>query len=191
MIDYKANSIIPKDDLSLPYIWVSLHLNAQIEQDTLANPRLSRETARMSGEITYLLQALQNVPAQNWWNICEASGWTVYGAVGLSWCDGATSELFWRAWALTKFPLAPGQATERPCHFINPDILPKSTRLTDIVTDCANVSDPICVSIAALRETLIVDISQAQIDQAEPQVRAFLNARMDTTPEPQKDWHNA
>jgi hypothetical protein len=179
MIDYSKGSLKPKDDLTLPYIWVSLHLNAQMEQETLANPRLSRETARMSGEIEYLLDALREVEFQKWWDVCEASGWTVYGAVGLSWCKGASAHDFWRAWTAAEYPLVPGASTERPCHFINPEILPQTTKLTQLIADCGNVCEPICVCIAAMKDTLVIDVNDAQVAQAEPTLRAFLNSRHD------------
>lgn len=182
MIDYAKGSLTPKDDLTLPYIWVSLHLNARMEQDTLSNPRLARETTRMADEIRYLLKALDTVPVQNWWDLCEASGWTVYGAVGLSWCKGATAAQFWRAWDLVKYPLEPGDAAERPCTFINPAFLPDTPVLTGIVEACGNACTPICVSIAALREPLLIDVSVVQIDQAEPPLRVFLRSRLQSQP---------
>lgn len=177
-IDYSAGSFLPKDDLTLPYIWVSLHLNAQMEHDTQNNPKLSRETARMTSQIVYLLEALKEVPAQNWWAICEASGWTVYGAVGLSWCQNTTPELFWRAWSMAGYPLKPGAISERPCRLINSEVLPQSATLTEITAECANQCEPICVCIAALEGELVIDISEAQVLDVGAPLRAFLASRL-------------
>lgn len=187
MADYSKGALIPRDDLTLPYIWVSLHLNAKMERDTLSNPRLSRETARMSGQIMYLLEALQDVPAQRWWDLCEASGWTVYGAVGLSWCNGATPDLLWRAWHQLDAPLIVGEDAERPCYFLNPALLPQSSVLSQIVAACGNVALPICVSIAALKDPLLVDVKTADINASDPLLKHFIKDRLArlvaTTPE--------
>ncbi len=179
-IDYSLGSLKPKDDLTLPYIWTSLHLNAQMEQETLANPRLSRETARRAGEMAYVLAALRDVPVQRWFQLCDAAGWTVFGAVALSWCDGATADHLWHAWDLTGYDLRPEDAAERPCTFINPEILPASTALSEIVTACDNLSLRICVCISAMAAPLDIDIDHDQIEAAEPTVRDVIKSRIRT-----------
>jgi len=182
-IEYLQGSLVPKDDLTLPYIWVSLHLNAQMEQETLNNPRLSRETARMANEISYLLQALQQVPMQKWFNLCIASGITVYGAVALSWCQDARIEQVWDAWEASGFPLKPLPEYERPASFINPALLPETNSLSQIIAFCPDKTLPICAMIAALKEPLDFDLPVGQLEMANPQLASFLKSRMEQKPD--------
>ena len=182
-IDYTKGSSIPKDDLTLPYIWVSLHLNAQMEQETLKNPRLSHETARMANEITYLLSSMKEIPAKKWWRLCDASGWTVYGAVALSWCIDAEMSQVWNGWEASGFPLKPLPGYERPAHFINPELLPKTNNLSEIINYCPDRTLPICAMIAALKEPLEFDLSMETLKTANPQIAPFLKSRMEQKPE--------
>ena len=177
-IDYVQGSLIPKDDLTLPYIWVSLHLNAQMEQETLANPRLSRETVRMENEISYLLEALKKVAMQKWWGLCDASGWTVYGAIALSWCQDAEISQVWDGWEASGFLLKPLPENERPAHFINPALLPQTSSLSEIVNFCPDKSLPICATIAALKSPLEFDLPAENLKAATPQLASFLKSRM-------------
>ena len=187
MPEYLQGSLVPEDDLTLPYIWVSLHLNAQMEQETLSNPRLSQETARMANEISYLLEALQEVPMQKWWNLCSASGMTVYGTVALSWCKDARIEQVWDGWEASGFPLKPLPEFERPARFINPDLLPKTSSLAQIIAVSPDKTLPICAMIAALKEPLVFDLPADYLKNANPQIASFLKSRMeqktDRTPE--------
>lgn len=178
-IDYTKGSLVPKDDLTLPYIWVALHLNAQMEQETRNNPRLSRETVRMADEILYLLDALKGISVQKWWNLCKASGWTVYGAVALSWCKGAQISQVWEGWMASNFLLLPLPKSERPAHFINPALLPATNSLAEIIAFCPNESLPICVMISALKEPLDFDLPAEQLKNTNPQIASFLKSRME------------
>ena len=178
-IEYLQGSLIPKDDLTLPFVWVSLHLNAKMEQETLNNPRLSRETARMANEITYLLESLKEVPVQKWWDLCNASGWTVYGAVALSWCKDAQIEQVWDGWKASGFLLKPLPEFERPAQFLNPAQLPETNSLSEIINACPNKSLPICAMIAALKTPLEFDLPPDQLKSANPQIASFLKSRME------------
>ncbi|MFT6604983.1 MAG: hypothetical protein ACJA2X_000159 [Halocynthiibacter sp.] len=176
--DYLQGSFIPKDDLTLPYAWASLHMNAQMELSTKNNPKLSNETARMSGQITYILEALKDVPMQTWANICAASGMTVYGAVAVSWCKDAEIGQVWEGWRASGFPLKPLPEFERPARFINAGLLPETNSLAAIIAAADSKTLPICAMIAAMGGPLDFDISEDMLRNAPPQVASFLKSRM-------------
>lgn len=172
--DYLAGSYQLEDGVTLPYLWTSLHLNAQMEQECQQNDGLAREARRFEGEIGRLLRLLQDVSTQNWWELCTASGWTVYGAVGLSWCHGTQLDIVWSGWDAVRYDLRPGRVTERPCQFMNRDVLPASRRLGDIIAACDHRSLPSRVCLSALREEVIVDPDGERIAAGDRRLAEFV-----------------
>ncbi|MDD7971400.1 hypothetical protein [Roseinatronobacter alkalisoli] len=87
---YEQGAVCLNNGMTLPYVWVSLHLNARLEIQLLSEPRVSRERDRFAQEIVTLLKGFETVEAEHWIRFCTAAGQTTYGAVAQSWCKGAT-----------------------------------------------------------------------------------------------------
>ncbi|WP_213549456.1 hypothetical protein [Vannielia litorea] len=162
---YEDGSLRVGRDLTLPYIWTSLHINAEMEQETRSDPRYQRETARFEREIQGLLSALAEVDTRRWYTLCEAAGWTVYGAVGLSWCKGADARAFWHAWELSGYQPEPEEASARPCTFINSDFLSNATRLSQLLEEQDGFDLAICVNLASRNSPIVNDLSPDEVDR--------------------------
>lgn len=181
MIDFSEGARLVGNGLSLPYIWTSLHLNAQMEQDILTSERLTRETARVEREIRSLLTFLGEVSTSRWWSMSEAAGWTIYSVIGLSWCKDANADDFWAAWDAVPYDLVPEASIERPMAFVNRKIMPQTRVLTEMVKACGGNGRRVSFAIAALQEPLVIDLTDEQIEFAEPEVlRAFIRSRLGT-----------
>ena len=119
-------------------------------------------------------------------NIFAELGWTSYGAVALSWCEGARLEDVWSGWLTSGFPLKPLPEYERPARFLNPALVPQMVRLCEIVTwvnaqrypDAPTYDLAIAAMIAGLKAPLVFDMAPEMMGAARPQVAAFLKSRM-------------
>jgi hypothetical protein len=184
-IDYTQGAFFPDDGLTLPYIWISLHLNAQMEQDILADARMSQETSRLAEEITFLLHTLKAVPASTWSDLCDASGWTVYGAIGLSWCMDATPEQFWSAWDRSGFAVSPAAPRLRPLDFIKPGLLPDIRRLSALFSESLGDLKHARVHLAMQRTVIEIDVDPAMLFAPGDVALDLLSTRVDLLSEEQ------
>ena len=134
-----------------------------------------------SAIMTYqgICRDLQKIDVSKWLNIGIGAGWTVYGAVALSWCKDARIEHVREGWEVSGFPLKPLPEFERPARFINPELLPKTSSLAAIINFCPNETLPICAMIAALKEPLVFDLPTEHLKNANPQLASFLKSRME------------
>lgn len=177
---YEDGALPAGNGMTLPYLWVSLHLNARMVQDLLDKPRFERETVRFERETKEMLAALSDVDADRWLTFCNASGMTAFGIVGLSWCRDVTSDMFWSAWDATTYDLQPNDESERPFKYINPQVLPKAKRVTEIVAFCGNDARRTCLVFAAMVDPVEIDLTKSQVMQTQPDIlRAFLLARQE------------
>ncbi len=181
------------NDMSLPYIWASLHLNGDLTKEFENNEQLTIEFERTLSQIVFLLESVKELDNKVWHTLCTGAGMTVYGAVALSWCKDAQLEQVWEGWEASGFPLLPKPEYERPARFINKELLPKSNSLKDITQSADNKSLPIAAMIVALEdEPLKFDLPESQIKGASPQVAAFLKkkaeAQGDVAPELIAHW---
>ena len=123
--------------------------------------------------------ALKQVDAQRWNKLCDASGWTAYGAVALSWCQGATLPQVFDGWRASGFPLKPLPEYERPARFINPALLPRTRKLSELATAAEPDILALCAMIAHSPEPLEFDVSHPSLrGSPNPQIVAFLKSRM-------------
>ncbi|WP_147112940.1 hypothetical protein [Tateyamaria sp. syn59] len=149
---YEEGALVVGTEMTLPYLWTSLHLNARMEQQLADKPQFAREGKRFSREIEALLKALQDVEAERWLALCRASGMTIFGVIGLSWCSGATREMLWSAWDACPYDIQPQPGSERPLHFLHPAFKPNFARLSEIIAACGNDDRHACFAIAALAD---------------------------------------
>ena len=166
------------DGLTPIDIWQGLHANAHAWIDSPYGVSQEQDRILIDGTDISVLRALSVYPVKKWIALCEAVGWTAYGAVGLSWCEGAELPQIWEAWEASGSALKPLPEYERPARFINPALLPRTRKITDII----NLTKPNKLAfgalVAASSEPLIFDLSAAVLVQAEPQLAAFLKSRM-------------
>ena len=129
---------------------------------------------------------LSKLSAANWSSLCSAAGWTVYGAVALSWCKDAKLEDVWAGWLTSGFPLKPLPEHERPARFLNPALLPEVKTAEGInqwvldqgYADAETYRLATCAVIAALNEPLEFHLPPEKYANAAPQVAAFLKSRL-------------
>lgn len=157
-------------------IWDRLH-SFFYELETSHKGPLPEER-RISSNINTLTDSMRAVPASDWTQFCLSLGWTVYGAVALSWCKDAELAKVWEGWEASGFPLKPLPEYERPARFVNPALMPKTRSLKGIVDEMGNSSLAICAAIASSPEPLEFDLDSSMIKSAKPQLAAFLKSRM-------------
>jgi len=183
----KTGAVYLKDGITLPEIWVIIHNNAAILEGKSNSSHASKDRLSVDKNDLGILKKLGECSFSFWHSLCIASGWTVYGAVALSWCKDARIEQVWDAWEASGFPLKPLPEYERPATFINPALLPNTNSLSQIIAFCPDKTLPICAMIAALKEPLDFDLPVGQLEMANPQLASFLKSRMvqnpDRTPE--------
>lgn len=169
--------VIPlNDDLTLPYIWSAIHLSAKMASQFSDDKNYGGEVARMKESDLFLLEALREVPSETWARLCNASGWTLYGAIALSWCEDASLQLVGQCIEASGVPITPGAAFDRASSLLNPDLRPDTGSLTKIMEITGNDATAFCVGIAVAKHPLIQDLSEQLRGQAPPEVQTFLTA---------------
>lgn len=177
------NAVVLSNELSLPELWYKLHEDAFIWPNLPISNIRKKDREKLNKTTLKLLGVLGEVLAERWFNLCIASGITVYGAVALSWCQDAPIEKVWDAWEASGFPLKSLPEYERPATFINPALLPNTNSLSQIIAFCPDKTLPICAMIAALKEPLDFDLPVGQLEMANPQLASFLKSRMEQNPD--------
>lgn len=197
-IDLFQPVTILSEELTPVDLWQGLNGNAKAWQELIFNPENTEVCARIDGSDRQFISYLQNFPASRWLMMCHGTGWTVYGAVALSWCAGAKLEDVWSGWEASDFPLRPEPASERPARFLNPALLPavvtgsnpeQNTAVTAgattprslrALTEAAeNRPLPLCAMIAANDLPIIFDLPADMLSKASPQIASFLKSRME------------
>ena len=175
------------DDQSFIDIWQLIHSNANAWNNISDSKTLISDRSTIDENISSFYPVVEQIPSIKWLSFCTAAGMTVYGAVALSWCKDAKIEQVWDGWEASGFPLKPLPEFERPARFINPDLLPKTSSLAQIIAFSPDKTLPICAMIAALKEPLVFDLPADHLKNANPQIASFLKSRMeqktDRTPE--------
>lgn len=175
------------DGLTLADLWQGLHGGARAWSSVERNSHHTQNRLLIDGADVNLLQSLSACPAARWSAFCEAAGWTIYGAIALSWCADAELADVWSGWEASGFPLRPEPAHERPARLLNSALLPDTLSLRDLTEAAGNQTLPLCAMIAAKQVPLIYDLPDSMIARAGPQLAAFLKANMarmsDPTPQ--------
>lgn len=135
--------------------------------------------AEVFDALTYeFLNDLKTVDAQVWRALCLGVGLTVYGAVALSWCKGATLTDVWEDWTASEYAFAPGLYAERPAHFINPSLLPRETSLQKMAQVSGTSQLQLCAMIAASEGPVAFDLPLESLKAAPPNIAGFLQDRL-------------
>jgi len=165
-------------DVPVIDLWQRLHLNAIAWENILNAPSLEPEKHNLDLSTASYLNSLSELSHDIWHSLCTAAGMTVYGAIALSWCQDAEISQVWDDWEASGFLLKPLPESERPARFINPDLLPQTSSLNEIINFCPDKSLPICATIAALKSPLEFDLPVENLKTANPQLASFLKSRM-------------
>lgn len=167
-----AENITPVD------VWQGLHLNATAWREIPDDHGQDAQRRLIDESDLSVLSVMSNYPAGHWSRLCDATGWTVYGAVALSWCSGAELSDVWDGWLASGFPLMPLPASERPARLINPALRPSSRNISTLIQASTPNTLGLCALIAALDEPLVIDMAAKQFANAPPQVASFLKSRL-------------
>ncbi|MCU0801749.1 MAG: hypothetical protein MUD11_08230 [Rhodobacteraceae bacterium] len=181
--DVYAGAVRAKsEDLTLPYIWVSLHISADVHAKSAQNERFAAEMAGLTRSDMFLLEALETVDADRWSGLCSSVGWTSHGAVALSWCRGGTLRDVGRglASAQARFVLTP--AFQRLATLLCPAVLPDPLTLASLTRACDNEYQGFCLALADPALEVGWDMSPETLAQAPDAARPFLQARLDDAP---------
>ncbi|SOC20540.1 hypothetical protein SAMN05877809_11259 [Rhodobacter sp. JA431] len=182
---YEAGCYTLPEGNNLPYIWVSLHANAEMALLSETDRWASNDVRRFDDQISFLCRSLKTVSAARWIALCDAAGWTVFGAVALSWCKDGRLDQVWSGWLACGFPLDPNPACERPLTYLNPALIPQADSLSEIVAWVQKqeyrrqeVFDLACKALISCRQQgLVHDLDATVMAHAPPAVATFLNAK--------------
>ena len=167
------------DGLTVVDIWQGLHANAIAWQAHPYGASAVQNRMLIDGTDLSVLRALAAYPCASWAALCAAAGWTAYGAVALSWCEGATLPQVFDGWRASGFPLKPLPEYERPARFINPALLPQTRKLSELATAAEPDILALCAMIAHSPEPPEFDVPHPSLrGTPNPQVAAFLKSRM-------------
>ena len=167
-----ADNITPVD------VWQGLHLSATAWQLVPDDAGQNEQRALIDQSDLSVLSSLSEFPAERWTSLCDATGWTVYGSIALSWCAGGTLAQVWEGWLSSGYPLMPMPEYERPARLLNPALLPKSGKLSELIAASTPSTLGLCALIAASDAPLEIDLSAEQLKNAPAQIAAFLKSRM-------------
>lgn len=164
------------DDHTLPTLWASLHLSAKVASDFADDSRVVAEIEGMERSDLFLLNSLADIEVKAWSEFCEAAGWTLYGAVAISWCKGATLQDVADAWTASGSPLKLSSAFFRARRLIKPDLLPKTRSLRELHEIAGGDAALYCVLLASETERIRLDLSSEEQSTIPDVVMPFLRA---------------
>jgi len=162
------------DALTAVDVWQLLHSDAQEWETTPRNSKFFKIREMLDQADHGALKKLRKFPATNWEHLCFGAGWTVYGAVGLSWCEGADFAKVSDCWLHSGFDLNTQDNSLRAARMINPDILPKATNLGGLVEELENNTFRISLALAAQEGAVKVDLPPQSLEPAPAQLVPFL-----------------
>ena len=164
---------------TLADVWIMLHHDAYILANNSGTGAARGNTESVDLYDQRVLKMLVDVSLQEWEKLCTAAGWTAYGAVALSWCEGATLPQVFDSWRASGFPLKPLPEYERPARFINPALLPRTRKLSELAAAAEPDILGLCAMIAHSPEPLEFDVPHPSLrGSPNPQIVAFLKSRM-------------
>lgn len=166
------------EGLTLPYVWNAIHLSAQLVATLETKGGALVESDRINKSDAFLYHSLQHVDAQDWKAFCAAAGWTAYGAVALSWCSGAEIQSVWDALDASGLAPSPDPGFDRLAQFLNPEILPEGSTLSELRGQSGGRQIAFCALIAACRAPLVWDLPEDTLCNAPPEIVAFLLPRL-------------
>ncbi len=171
-----GSALATKDGLSLPQIWQQLHSDAREWQDVPRNSRFYDLRGMIDDSDRKALLQLRDTPVVRWQHLCHGAGWTPLGAIALSWCKGVSGfQPVAEAWAHSGVAVMPCPQILRSVAMSNPAILPRLTRLSEII-DCTGGNGLQCALLmAAAADGLRVDLDDSRLRQAPPEVRPMLD----------------
>lgn len=176
-----AGAILSKSGQSLPDLWRIQHSNANVFARFVktGQPQRAASISAMIGEGERAIRReLQSIPAASWVSLCAAAGWTHVGAASLSWCDGASEEQVWQAWA----EATPSAVPREDAFFIaarsmNPAFLFENQTLSSFVPHLLAANMKVYVSLAARCEQVSMDCSPAALHALPKDFQQFLSHR--------------
>jgi hypothetical protein len=166
------------DDIAPVDVWQGLHYNAVAWRDIPDDVGQDAQRAQIDASDLSLLGVLSEYPADRWMNLCDATGWTVYGAIALSWCSGAELANVWEGWLASGYPLLPTPECERPARLLNPALLPETRNLSGLIAASTPSTLGLCAMIAASDKPLTIDLSAQQLKNAPAQIASFLKSSL-------------
>ena len=167
-----ADNITPVD------VWQGLHLSALAWQGIPDDHGQAGQRMLIDDSDLSVLRTLSDFPAERWTQLCDATGWTVYGAIALSWCSGAELPQVWEGWLASGHPLLPTPDCERPARLLNPALLPETRQLSALIAASTPSSLGLCAMIAASDAPLVIDLSAGQLKNAPAQIACFLKSQL-------------
>ena len=166
------------NDFTAVDIWRALHQNAQSLERAVFHGISQKDCNIFDDKDNHLYGLLSSLESSRWHSLCTAAGMTVYGAVALSWCEGAELSQVWEGWEASGFPLKPLPEYERPARFINPALLPQTNSL-DALLDVESENElAFCAMLSALQEPLEFDMPVETMKKSPVQISAFLKSHM-------------
>jgi hypothetical protein len=196
-IDSYLGAIRPKDDLTLPYVWVSLHMSAEVHTKNCDNERFSGELKNLFQSDLFLLNTLKAIDSDRWSSLCSSAGWTSSGAMALSWCRGATLKDVGRGLASAGAVPSLGPSFQRLASLVNPAILPQPLTLKSLTAACDNEFQAFCLMLADPDRDVTWDLSLDTLQEAPAIVTPFLLARLERAEIPDRNkqillpaWNN-
>lgn len=158
-----AGALLVGDSVTLPGIWNSLHVSADA---VIALTKLQAPTPEIDaidrGDF-YLLGLLEHVEAERWISLCNSAGWTSYGAIALSWCNGSSLDLVVRCLYLAGVRFTPDHLGLRPARMLRPEMRPQSGNLSALVETARSSQEALLLLIAASPVPVVIDVAESTL----------------------------
>ncbi len=162
-------------NLTLVDIWIGVHSDAQQWQRASLSPDVLSQRAAINDNTARLMATLAECPASRWKALIGAQGITQYGAIALSWCEGAdlltVSDLFFAE--ITRHD----QIDQRAAGRINPAMIPQSRSLKHMAEVANNDTQPLVLMCLGRPDPIIFDMANDWLDALHPSLGAILLQR--------------
>jgi len=149
-------------------VWQILHSNAKEWEEVPRNSKFFEIRDMLDQADRQALEKLASFEVTLWQHLCYGAGWTILGAIALSWCKDAQLEHVATGWAHVSAQVDTAEMTLHAVQKINPALVPPSNRLGDITAELNGDPFQIAITLAALKCDVLIDLDAQTILEAPP-----------------------
>ena len=158
---YLSGAHVLNDTLTAVDIWLMIHADAKEWDEVPRNSHFFTIREMLDTADLDALRKLCEMDAINWEHLCFGAGWTIYGCVGLSWCQGAEIERVSELWQQNCEVFEPDEGMLRAASLICPAILPETLSLSKLIEAAHADSFLLSLIVAAKIRDIEVDIPES------------------------------
>lgn len=144
-------------------IWQLVHSNAREWLQVPRNSNFFRIREMLDDADREALAKLSDLAPDIWEHLCYGAGWTILGAVGLSWCHEACFDRVAASWLHVAPAVGADEFTIRAASLLRPGLLPSCGTLRQVCEEMKFDAFKISLVLAAQHSSVEIDLERDEL----------------------------